>query len=280
MSKTTPLINRDRLSQNRARAAKLGGDFFLHDEARLEIEDRVDMVNKEFTSPAIVTSFPEIWRKWFPQATIVQDNDVIDLKLGAHDLVIHAMSLHWSNDPVGQLIQCNRAMQPDGLMLAVFPADRSLHELRTSLAQAEVALSGGLSPRVLPMGELSDMGSLLQRASFALPVADKSTRKVSYKSLSRLIADLRAMGETSALTDHATRTPKSLFKKAEEIYFEHFSEADKLIATFDLVFLTGWAPDDSQPKPLLPGTAQTRLADVLGTKEFNLPHNSANGIDP
>lgn len=266
------LIDRSQLEKNRARAMRAEGDFFLFEEARLEIEDRLDMVNKPFSAVAIVSGFPAIWRKWFPEAKHILDTDTLDLKENTFDLVIHAMSLHWANDPVGQLIQCNRALKPDGLLIAAFFGDQTLNELRSCLGQAETELMGGLSPRVLPMGELRDLGALLQRASFALPVADKSTRNVTYRSLSALAKDLREHGENSALTNRPKSTPKRSFHaRAEELYREHFSSEGRLKTTFDLVFLTGWAPDASQPKPLLPGSAKARLSDALGTKEFTLP---------
>lgn len=271
MTDTAPLVAPSRLALHRHRARRKGGDFFLHQEARAEIEDRVSMVNKEFTRPAIITGFPELWSDWFPNATVVEDTDTLTLTEGAHDLVIHAMCLHWANDPVGQLIQCNRALVPDGLMLAVFPADQTLNELRSALAQAEVEVTGGLSPRVLPMGELSDLGGLIQRASFALPVADKLTRRVTYPHMMRLVDDLRAMGETSALSRGGKPMTRALLARTAEVYAEHFSEDDRLVATFDLVALTGWAPDASQPKPLRRGSAHVRLADALNTREFNLP---------
>lgn len=272
MSQPPLLVDREQIARNRQRAMRMGGDFFLHEEARFEIEDRVDMVNKSFTSPAVVTGFPEMWAGYFPEAKIVPDDDILALEEGAHDLVIHAMSLHWANDPVGQLIQCNRALKPDGLMIAAFFGDQTLNELRACLGQAETMVSGGLSPRVLPMGELRDLGALLQRASFALPVADKTVRKVTYPSLSRMVEDLRAMGESNALTARLrTPSPARLFETAEQLYKDHFSEDGRLIATFDMVFLTGWAPDESQPKPLMPGSARMRLADALHTEEFKLP---------
>lgn len=275
MSNTDPLVDRAQLMRNRQRATRQGGDFFLHHEARLEIQDRLGMVNKSFTSIAIVTGFPKLWQSWFPEATVVLDDDVLNLEERAHDLVIHAMSLHWANDPVGQLIQCNRSLKPDGLMIAAFFGDQTLHELRSCLAQAEIKHSGGLSPRVLPMGELRDLGGLLQRASFALPVADKTTTNVTFSSLTQLIHELRAMGETSALSKRPRQIAKpALFEDTEKLYQEHFSDDRRLRATFDMVFLTGWAPDASQPKPLMPGSAKTRLADALGSKEFNLPNDT------
>lgn len=272
MSNPKPLIDRRRLAHNRARARRLDGDFFLHEEARFEVEDRLSLVNKSFHDVAVVTGFPELWEKFFPNATIVPDDDTLALKGQSFDLVVHAMSLHWANDPVGQLIQCNRALRPDGLMLAVFLGDQTLNELRTSLSEAEVTATGGLSPRVLPMGEIRDLGALLQRGSFALPVADKVTRRASYSTLFRLIRDLRAMGETAALSATPRTTPaRHLFEMTESIYRKNFNEDNKLIATFDLICLTGWAPDESQPKPLMPGSAKARLSDALGTREKKLP---------
>ena len=275
MSNTTPLVDRAQLTRNRQRATHINGDFFLHQEARLEIQDRLDMVNKPFNSIAIVTGFPDLWQEWFPDATVVPDTDTLQLKERTHDLVIHAMALHWANDPVGQLIQCNRALVPDGLMIAAFFGDQTLHELRACLSQAEIELSGGLSARVLPMGELRDFGGLLQRASFALPVADKTTTNVTFSSLRHLIGELRAMGETSSLSArprHATK--RALFEKTQALYEQHFSDESRLRATFDMVFLTGWAPSANQPKPLMPGSAKTRLADALGATEFNLPKDA------
>jgi SAM-dependent methyltransferase len=275
MPNQTQLVDRSHLTHNRARAKRIGGDFFLHNEVQLEIKDRLSMVNKSFTSPAIVTGFPELWQDWFPNATVVADTDTLSLKEGAHDFVIHALCLHWASDPVGQLIQCNRALKPDGLMLTALFGDQTLHELRASLAQAEINLRGGLSPRVLPMAELRDLGGLLQRASFAMPVADKITQTVSFSSLNHLISELRAMAETSALfAKPKTIPPRKLFADAQEIYAQNYSEEGRILATFDMIFLTGWAPDDSQPKPLLPGSAKTRLADALAAQEFNLPRDT------
>ena len=126
------------------------------------------------------------------------------------------------------------------------------------------------------MGELRDLGALLQRASFALPVADKSPRTVTYPNLKKLVTDLRAMGESNALgARRMTASPKTLFDLTERLYQTHFAQEERLVATFDLVFLTGWAPDESQPKPLMPGSAKHRLADALQAQEFKLPTDAA-----
>jgi SAM-dependent methyltransferase len=269
MSAPQLLIDRAALAQHRSRAERRGMAAFLHDLAADEIEERLAEVNRRFTDIAVVTGHPAVWRERFPQAHIVPDDDLLDLTPGAHDLVIHALGLHWANDPVGQLVQARRALRPDGLLLCASFGGRTLAELRVALAEAEVALSGGLSPRVLPMGEIRDLGALLQRAGLALPVADSVLQTVTYESPMALLRDLRAMGETNAMTDRARRTPKRLFAEAERVYSSTFpAEGPRVRATFELVFLTGWAPDESQQKPLRPGSAKARLADALNALEF------------
>jgi len=156
------------LIRNRARALGRTPALFLHEDAAAEIEERLNEVNRTFTSAAVVTGFAEPWREILPQAKIVPDDETLALEPGAHDLVIHALGLHWSNDPVGQIVQCHRALRPDGLFLAVMFGGQTLVELRAALAEAEIAVAGGLSPRVLPMAEIRDLGALLQRAGFAL----------------------------------------------------------------------------------------------------------------
>jgi SAM-dependent methyltransferase len=216
-----------------------------------------------------VTGHPEFWQARLPEARVVPDDETLALQPGAQDLVVHALALHWANDPVGQLIQARRALRPDGLFLGVTFGGRSLAELRAVLAEAEVALTGGLSPRVLPMADVRDLGGLLQRAGLALPVADTAQHVVTYDDLDALIADLRAMGETAALTERDRRAPpRRLFETARDLYAQSFPAGDgRIRATAELVYLTGWAPDESQPKPLRPGSATARLADALGTVE-------------
>ncbi len=259
------LTDRHRLDLNRARARRIGLAPFLHEVAVAEIKERLALVNRRFTKPAVVAAFPEIWADALPGARIVPDGDVLALDPQAHDLVIHAMGLHWANDPVGQIIQCARALQPDGLFLAALPGGRSLQELRASLAEAESQLAGGLSPRVLPMAEIRDLGGLLGRAGLALPVADSLMLNASYRDLAHLAHDLRAMGEGNALAARR-RTParRDLFQLAARIYAESYPAADgRISASFELIFLTGWTPHPSQQKPLRPGSALTRLADAL-----------------
>ncbi|SPF79406.1 SAM-dependent methyltransferase [Pseudoprimorskyibacter insulae] len=262
------LIDRHALMRQRAR---ISGNpvTFLHETACDDVQDRLMMVNRSFTAPAIVTPFPEIWRAAFPDAVIVPDDDVLALQPGAHDLVIHALCLHWSNDPVGQLIQCRHALRPDGLMMTITFGGQTLNELRTALAEAETAVTGGLSPRVLPMGEIRDYGGLLQRAGFALPVADSLPLKASYASALHLMRDLRGMGEGNAMTARLRRPSRRavLLEAARRYSDAHALPDGRIPATFDLITLTGWAPDASQPQPLRPGSAAARLADALGTQE-------------
>ncbi len=258
------------LTRNRARARS--DALFLQKAARDEIEDRLELVNKPFHSAGIIAAFPELWQDRIPDSTVMGEAEVLPLAAAAHDLVIHSMGLHWANDPVGQLIQCRRALKPDGMLLAVSLGGQTLHELRSVLAEAEVAVQGGLSPRVAPMGEVRDLGALLQRAGLALPVADSVMLTARYRSMWHLMRDLRHMGEGNALDArlrHPTR--RAVLNRAADLYAEAFSHPDGgIAATFEMIVLTGWAPDESQPKPLRPGSAQARLADALRTDETPL----------
>lgn len=269
MSHPPELADRRALLARRARALRQGAELFLHEEVADEIEERLSEVNKSFTAPAVVTGFPDVWRDRLPGARIVADDPVLDLGEGAHDLVIHALALHWANDPVGQLVQARRALKPDGLFIAALFGGRTLHELRSVLAEVESRLTGGLSPRILPMGEIRDLGALLQRTGFALPVADSATKTVTYRTAFHLIADLRAMGESNALSQRSRKpVPRGFFPEAARLYAGHFPAPDgRIAATFDIVFLTGWAPHESQQKPLRPGSAVAHLADALGAVE-------------
>ncbi|MBP0483279.1 methyltransferase domain-containing protein [Sagittula salina] len=270
MSAPPRLTDRAALSRNRARADRAA--LFLHDLARDEAQDRLSLVKKTFTAPAVVTPFPEVWREAFPQATIVPDAEVLQLDRNAHDLVIHALCLHWADDPVGQLIQLRHALRPDGLALVLSLGGQTLNELRAALGQAEAEVTGGLSPRVLPMADIRDLGALMQRAGLALPVADSAPLTVTYQSPLHMMRDLRAMGEANALQGrlrHPTR--RAVLLRATEIYAESFSTGDgRIPASFETITLTGWAPDDSQPQPLRPGSATHRLAQALGTDETSL----------
>ena len=270
--KTSPaLFDRFALQRHRARASD--DALFLHVAALDEAQDRLALVKRTFTAPAGVSPFPQVWQNSFPNARIVNDDEVLALEPGAHDLVIHGMCLHWANDPVGQVIQCRRALRPDGLFLCFALGGTTLNELRSALAEAEARITGGLSPRVAPMAELRDLGAVLQRAGLSLPVADSIPLTAQYRDLHHLMRDLRAMGETNATSGRLKRpTQRAVFDTAEEVYRERFATPDgKLPASFEIVSLTAWCPDESQPKPLRPGSASARLADALGSRETRLP---------
>ncbi|MEZ5911101.1 MAG: methyltransferase domain-containing protein [Paracoccaceae bacterium] len=278
MNPPPKLTDRAALTRNRARATAMAEPaLFLIEDVADEIEERLTEVNRRFTAPAVVTGFPAFWAGRFPHATVVADDDELALDPAAHDLVIHALCLHWASDPVGQLVQCRRALKPDGLFLAALFGGQTLQELRSALAEAEAALRGGLAPRVLPMGEIRDLGALLQRAGLAMPVADSHRRSVHYSDAWALMRDLRAMGETNAMEARPRRfTPPSVLQRMAAIYGQHFPAPNSRVsATFETVFLTGWAPDPGQPKPLRPGSATHRLADALGSEEVGLGEAAA-----
>ena len=272
MPMTPQLTDAKALARNRNRAR----DFLWHELIRDDVEERLTEVNRTFTNPAVVTPFPQIWADF---SATVPEGGVLALDQGAHDLLIHALSLHWADDPVGQLVQCRRALRPDGMCIAFLFGGQTLHELRATLAEAEVQVTGGLSPRILPMGEIRDLGGLLQRAGFALPVADSFTKTLIYRDALHLMQDLRAMGEGNALASrlrHPTR--RSVFLRAAQIYAEKFGDSDgRIPATFEIIALTGWAAHDSQQKPLRPGSAAQKLADALNATEFPLPRPATDG---
>lgn len=272
MQQPPKLFDLDALAAHRARADDASSDiWYLHDRAIDIVSEKLKDINRSFTDIAIVGPRGQAWADALGiSATCVPDTDTLNLATDSFDLVIHAMALHWSNDPIGQLVQMRRALRPDGLMITATFGGQTLQELRIAFAQAEAAVMGGISPRVVPMGEIRDMGGLLQRASFALPVADNDLVTVSYGSTLNLMSELRRMGETNAM--HARlKTPmrRDLLAAVAHEYADAFSDgAGRLSATFELVFLTGWAPSDDQQKPLRPGSAKTRLSDALGVPEL------------
>lgn len=275
MSAAPCLTDRDTLMRHRSRAARQPA-FFLHAEAVDEIKERLTEVNKSFTHPALVGHISPDLTLLFPGITPVEDTPDLSLEHAEHDLVIHSFGLHWADDPVGQLVQSRLALQPDGLFLGVMFGGTSLQELRACLAEVESRCYGGLSPRVLPMADLRDLGGLLQRAGFALPVADSRKLLVRYKSVAHLVRDLRGMGETNALAArHKTHPTRTFWNDVDALYRENFSDDDGyLTATFELVYLTGWCPSEAQQKPLRPGSAKHRLADALGVPETSLKRDS------
>jgi len=200
----------------------------------------------------------------------IASGETLPLEEASLDLALSVLMLHWANDPVGELVQLNRALRPDGLMIAALFGGESLTELRAALSTAEAEVTGGLSPRIAPMGEVRALGALLQRAGFAMPVADADRLTLSYETPLHLMRDLRAMGETNILADrHRAPLPRAVLARACELYAETNSLPDGRVgASVEIVFLTGWAPAEGQPRPLRPGSARARLADALGTIEI------------
>ncbi|HET9446417.1 MAG TPA: methyltransferase domain-containing protein [Steroidobacteraceae bacterium] len=200
---------------------------------------------------------------------VLGDEEWMPFRTGSLDLVVSGLALQFVNDLPGTLIQIRRALKPDGLMLAALLGGRTLQELRAALTEAEIELEGGASPRVAPFADVRDLGSLLQRADFALPVADADTLTVTYDTPFALMRDLRGMGAANVLAERR-RTPlrRATLLRAAEIYAQRYAGKEgRVAATFEVVTLTGWVPHDSQQKPLAPGSATTRLADALGTAE-------------
>jgi SAM-dependent methyltransferase len=199
----------------------------------------------------------------------VADEELLPFRDGSLDLVVSALALQLVNDLPGTLIQIRRALKPDGLMIAALMGGRTLEELREAFVVAETETLGGASPRVAPFADVRDLGALLQRAGFALPVADSETLEVGYASPLHLMRDLRAMGWANVLVERR-RAPlgKATLARAIAVYQERHGRPDgRVKATFEIVTLTGWAPHESQQKPLRPGSAAHRLADALSTTE-------------
>ncbi|MFI4973583.1 MAG: methyltransferase domain-containing protein [Caulobacterales bacterium] len=210
---------------------------------------------------------------------LVADEERLPFADASLDLVVSSLALHWSNDLVGALIQIRRALKPDGLFLAAILGGATLTELRQALTQAELDVCGGAGPRVSPFADAFDAAALLQRAGFALPVADVDRVTVRYSHPLALMADLRRMGETNVLAEHSGRPlTRPILARMSEIYAERFAEADgRIVATFEILTLTGWAPHESQQKPLRPGSAKARLADVLGVTEQSAGEKAGDG---
>ena len=252
-------------AQNLKRIRTKIDGMFLQVLARDEILERLKDINRSFEAIAIVTGFPEIWSQSLPKANLIADSDTLDLAQKEFDLIIHAMALHHSNDLVGQVIQSTQALKPDGLFISSCFGGQTLAELRAALSTAEAELCGGLSPRISPMAEIRDLGAILQRAGLALPVADNLNISTSYRDLRHLTLDLRDMGETNIMKSRSKSfTARTLFNRAQEIYAAGFKNSDdRLMCTFELMFLSGWAPYKNQPKPLRPGSVRKSLLAAL-----------------
>jgi len=268
-----------RLRQRRARA--LGPETFLIDRVADELGERLSVVLRQFERAADIGTPTDAVRRVltasgkvatiFGADSLAADEEALPFADGSLDLVTSALSLQFVNDLPGTLIQIRRALKADGLLLAALIGGDTLIELREAFAAAETEIDGGVSPRVAPFADVRAIGALLQRAGFALPVVDSDRLTVRYPSVFALMRDLRGMGATNILSERR-RAPlkRAALRRMAEIYAERFADADgRLRATFEVVWLSGWVPHDSQQKPLKPGSATQRLADALGSKEIS-----------
>jgi SAM-dependent methyltransferase len=272
-----PVIFDRRLLRARlARAAAIGPATFLLDSVADDIAERLSAVLRTFdTAVDLGTPTGAVGRAIAERvgtvAAVVADEEALPFRDASLDLVVSALTLQHVNDLPGTLIQIRRALKPDGLFLAAMVGGESLAELRAAFAEAEAEVEGGVSPRVAPFADLRDLGALLQRAGFALPVTDVDRITVRYASPLALMHDLRHMGAGNALTERR-RTPlrRATLRRLLEIYAERFADPDgRIRATFEIVWLSGWAPHHSQQQPQPPGSAKTRLADALRTQEIS-----------
>jgi SAM-dependent methyltransferase len=284
------LFDRALLRIRRRRASLRGPQTFLLERVAEDLAERLSVVKRQFfraadigaSGPAIADS---LMRGRLAQTVIcvpddlascgrglpaiAADEEALPFADGSLDLAVSALSLHHVNDLPGVLVQIRRALKPDGLFLAALLGGDTLTELRHAFTQAEAEIEGGASPRVAPFADLRALGALLQRAGFALPVTDVDRVTVRYADAFALMNDLRGMGATNVMVARRkSPTRRSTMMRMAEIYAERFSDPDgRIRATFDIVWLSGWAPHASQQQPLKPGSAKMRLADALGTTE-------------
>lgn len=229
----------------------------------LREDERVSQVISSDSCMALVSQCPG--------ARLVCDEELLPFAAGSLDLAVSGLSLHHVNDLPGTLVQLRRALKPDGLFLGAVFGGQTLNELRAVFAEAEEEIEGGASPRVAPFADVRDLGALLQRAGFALPVTDTDHVDVTYPSMFALMQDIRRMGASNTLTQrHRRPLKRGVLMRAAELYSQRYANpGGQIRATFEIIHLTGWAPDASQPQPLRPGSAKTRLADALDTDELS-----------
>lgn len=278
----------DRLLQRRrrSRAAALPANFLL-DHVAGELADRLSVVLRRFNvgvdlgtpGDAVRRSLRRLGAGMIVGADViargkpfvVADEEALPFRDSSLDLVVSGLALHFANDLPGVLAQIRRALKPDGLFLAALLGGETLTELRQAFAEAESEIEGGASPRVAPFADLRQIGALLQRAGFALPVTDVERVTVRYSSVFDLMHDLRRMGAANTLVARR-RVPlrRTTLMQMADVYARRFADADgRIRTTFDIVWLSGWAPHPNQQQPLRPGSAKARLADALGTREIS-----------
>ena len=284
MNSPSLIFDRALIRRRLLRANAAGGEDFLLRAAADDLCERLSLIKRDFAAVVeIGSAAPQLSARLaqegrriarlapLPQLVggsplfVVGDEEALPFAEARFDLAISALSLHLVNDLPGALIQIRRILKPDGLFLGCLLGGSTLKELRSALGAAETEICGGVSPRVAPFADVRDMGGLLQRAGLALPVADSEPLTVRYRDMFALMADLRAMGATNALVARLRKpAPRRLFLRAAEIYAERFSDPDgRVRASFELIFVSGWAPHESQQQPLRPGAATMRLEDAL-----------------
>lgn len=290
------VFDRALVRKRRDRAAFIGdsGAMYLFDQTAKALSGRLDLVKRSF--PLVLDlgaadgALSEILRQregtghvissdFSPAVSfkaahsLVADEELLPFAQASMDAVISNLALHWVNDLPGSLLQIRNVLKPDGLFMAAVLGGETLRELRDVMMQAEMNISGGASPRVSPLIDMRDMGALMQRAGFALPVVDSEIVTVHYTHPFRLMHDLRAMGATNAVAARL-RLParRHMMLEAARIYQEKYADNDGHVpASFEIIYAIGWSPHASQQKPLQPGTARQRIADVLGVGEVKLP---------
>jgi SAM-dependent methyltransferase len=286
MPQSPIVFDRALLRTRLRRALALGPETFLIDRVAADLAERLGAVLRKFDVAADLGTPTDAVRDALAdhaigmliaasalpraQPAIVADEEALPFRAASLDLIVSALALQFVNDLPGTLIQVRRALKPDGLFLAAMLGGDTLSELRQSFAAAEAEVEGGASPHVAPFADVRDMGALLQRAGVALPVTDVERLTVRYSSAFILMGELRRMGATNVLAERR-RTPlrRATLERMAEIYAQRFADADgKIRATFEIIWLSGWAPHESQQKPLRPGSAKARLADALGTLEI------------
>jgi SAM-dependent methyltransferase len=266
------IFDRKAVALHRARGRLLAGDYhYLGVDALESISGRLTAIRRDFDHVLDVEGFFRNAAPFYCPRVHVElgESETLATPAAPYDLIVSVLGLHAVNDLPGALAQIRGALKPDGLFLGALFGGETLTELRQSLAAAESEVLGGISPRVAPFADVRDLGGLLQRAHFALPVADVERTVIRFSDFAALVRELRLMGETNALAERLRKPmPRAMLAAAMAHYAAHFADADgKLRATFDIVYLTGWAPHESQPQPLRPGSARSRLAEALGTRE-------------
>ena len=294
METAPEIFDRNALRVHRDRAAQTFGEYdFLVREIGARLSDRLLDMARTFPlaldlgartggygpvpggpggiEHVVSCELSERMARQIENSGVVGDPEFLPFAEGRFDLVYSNLELHWANDLPGCLLQITRSLKSDGLFLAAILGGNTLTELRDVLIAAELDVTGGASPRVSPFAELRDAGALLQRAGLALPVVDADEITVTYENLFRLLADLRGMGETNTVRERLrTSTRRNIFLRAAELYLERYPAEDgRIRATFEIIYLHGWAPHESQQKALRPGSAKTSLADALGTAEYS-----------